>query len=246
MNTFAGIMRCSRYAFGPNRLHYCGPDANREIFSYMQNNTSDLGLEILLKAFETMFPYLKRIAESNGIKNPFDTRVVEAYWIGNKLLECVSKKELYKNLLEDHRLKKKLGLKEFSKIEEKVEAGALPHHSFHVFNVWKRTGHLEETHTLESMNECRVSWGEITKVDGPFLEVKTEPLIIKNGLLALGDAVTRKITRHLDSSRDIEDIKTGDMISIHWGVPCEILSQREVANLKKYTRQSLAFANQTL
>jgi len=57
-----GILRCSRYAFGPNRLHYCGPDANSEIRSYIDEDATDPGLEKLMSQFQTMFPYLRHIA----------------------------------------------------------------------------------------------------------------------------------------------------------------------------------------
>jgi hypothetical protein len=79
METMEGIMRCSRYSFGPNRLHYCGPDANKELHDLIESGESNIGLAHLLKQFKTLFPYLKQIAQANGIKDPFDTRVVEAY-----------------------------------------------------------------------------------------------------------------------------------------------------------------------
>lgn len=237
------MLRCSRYSFGPNRLHYCGPDANREMLAYLKEDTSDLGLAFLLRQFKTLFPYLKLIAEANGIKDYFDQRVVEAYWIGNKLLDRVGPQKLYQNLTEEHGLKKKLGIKRFVSIENKIEKGALPHHSFHVFNIWKRTGNLEIKHTLESMNECRVSWGLVQSCNGPFINVSYEPLCTDGYKLFLGEPMPRKIVRHLDSSSDIGDLKTGDTISIHWGVPCEVLSPKEVANLKHYTNLSLTLAN---
>jgi len=243
MEELDGILRCSKYAFGPNRLHYCGPDANAEILSYIQNSASDPGLATLLKAFRTMFPYLRLIAEANNVKDVFNPQVVEAYWIGNKLLEQIPKKKLYNNLVEAHELKKKLGLGEFFKIEDKIGLGALPHHSFHVFNIWKRTGNLETAHTLESMDECRISWGEILEANGPFLRVKTEPLIFENGQLGLGAPMERKIIRKLDSPSEIDNLKSGDTVSIHWGVPCEALTRQETLNLRKYTLKSIAVAN---
>jgi hypothetical protein len=57
-----GVLRCSRYAFGPNRLHFCGPDANREIWDYVNEGFTDFGLQKLLRGFETLYPYLDRIA----------------------------------------------------------------------------------------------------------------------------------------------------------------------------------------
>ena len=213
------------------------------MLAYLKEETSDFGLAVLLRQFKTLFPYLKLIAEANGLKDYFDQRVVEAYWLGNKLLDRVGPQNLYRNLTEEHQLKKKLELKNFTAIENKIEKGALPHHSFHVFNVWKRTGHLEEKHTLESMDECRVSWGLVQSCDGPFINVAYEPLYSDGRNLFLGRPVSKRIIRHLDSSGDIGDLKTGDVISIHWGVPCEKLTAREIANLKHYTNLSLALTN---
>lgn len=239
-----GILKCSRYAFGPNRLHYCGPDANREIFSYIHENQNDAGLEILMKQFKTMYPYLKRIADSNGIKDPFDARVVEAYWIGNRLLENIGKNELYRHLIEDHGLKKRLDTKSFGHVAGLIGKGALPHHSFHVFTVWKRTGHEEKAHTLESMDSCRISWGEVTATDGPFVTVQRKPLTLRDGKLALGEPISERYTRTLDARDDIEGLKVGKIVTVHWGVLCEAISKQKAEMLSKYTLESMMLANQ--
>ena len=118
-----GILRCSRYAFGPNRLHYCGPDANQEILGYIDTDTKDPGLEKLLSGFQTMYPYLKMIADANNIRDAFDDRVVEAYWIGNELLENAAHKQLFTHLQEEGRVKKRLIKKEFDTVMDKVYQG---------------------------------------------------------------------------------------------------------------------------
>ena len=241
-----GILRCSRYAFGPNRLHYCGPDANSEIRSYINEGASDPGLTQLLAQFQTMFPYLRHIADANGIRDPFDARVVEAYWIGNGLLENINQQKFYHHLVEDQKIKKRIGAKSFALVEEKIGQGAVPHHSFHVLDIWRRTGHLDREHTLESMDECRVSWGKVVAVSGPAITVLTEPLLSANGKLFLGEPVEKKLARRLEAEYDIEQIKPGDMVSIHWSVPCEVITTRQAAMLRKYTLRHLALANQTI
>jgi len=241
-----GLVRCSRYAFGPNRLHYCGPDANREILGYINENNGDFGLKTLLQQFNTMYPYLFQIAKSNGIKNPFDDKVVEAYWLGNRLLDNVSKKEFYNNLVDNHKLKQKINAKSFSAISDLIAQGALPHHSFHVFAIWKRTGNLTIPHTIETMDACRISYGQVILVDGPFLIVKTRPLILREGKLALGLSINKKIARSLDARDDIGEIKSGDNVSMHWNVPCEVITQTQSERLKKYTIASISFANQII
>lgn len=241
-----GVFRCSRYSFGPNRLHYCGPDAHHEMKAYLKEGVSDPGLSLILKQFDTLYKYLSLIARANHIADPFDNKVVEAYWIGNEFLEAVEKTALYRHLIDDHKLKKKISLKSFEEVENKIRQGAVPHHSFHVLNVWRRTGHLDREHTLESMDECRISWGKVLKIDGPIITVETEPLILENSKLALGKPIMRKITRHLETDMDIDLLKPKDIVTIHWGVPCEVITPKQALVLKKYTLQNIEFANQTI
>ena len=241
-----GVLRSSRYAFGPNRLHYCGPDANREMYDYIRDGFTDPGLASLLGAFRTMYPYLRHIAKENNIRDPFDERVVEAYWIGNDLLETIEKKAFYRHLIEDHAVKKRLGQKSFAYIAGKIGQGAVPHHSFHVLDLWKRTGHMEREHTLESVDSCRVSWGTVTTIDGPSITVVREPLILRHGKLSLGEPMLEKITRNLETDIDIDELKPGDIVSIHWAVPCEVITREQAARLKSYTLRHIALANQTI
>lgn len=245
-NQIDGILRCARYAFGPNKLHYCGPDNTREIFSYIQKGVSDPGLEALLKDFRTLYPYLWHIAEANKIRYPFNNRVVEAYWIGNGLLETIEKKQFYRHILDGQNIKKRVTSKDFNYITDKIRQGAVPHHSFHVLNIWKRTGHFNRDHTLESLDNCLITWGKIKKIDGPFIIVETEPLLCANNKLFLGTPIFKKITRRLESDYDIEQIKIGDIISMHWGMPCEIITLQQTLMLKKYTLRHIELANQTI
>jgi len=84
-----GAIIFARYAFMPNKLGYCGSDDNRTLFDYCAARHTDPGLVFLLQKFEAAYPYLKLIAGSNNIADPFDARVVEAYWLGNELLDRV-------------------------------------------------------------------------------------------------------------------------------------------------------------
>ncbi len=243
ISAIEGLQRCSRYSFGPNRLHYCGPDANAELLAYIQNKTTDKGLENIIKKFATLYPYLKLISRANNIEDPFNDRVVQAYWIGNELLENVALQELHRNLIEDHQIKKKIGLKSFFRLENKIKQQAVPHHSFHVLNIWRRTGHLDEAQTLFSMDSCRISWGKITKIDGPHITIKTKPLIEQNSKLALGSEIEKRVTRFLESNLEIDSLKENDIITAHWGVPCEKISLNQAQNLEKYTLQSIDLCN---
>ena len=245
-NTIDGVARCARYAFGPNRLHLCGPDINREVLAYVNEGISDQGLNNILKNFQTLFPYLQQIASANRIKDPLDNRVVEAYWLGNSLLNMVPPKTFYKHLTGNLHLDKRLNAKTFTRLKDKLSLGALMHHSFHVFNVWRRTGRLNELHTLDSMDNCRISCGKVLAVDGPVITVSRQPLLLAGNQLTLGKPQSIKIIRQLEGSTLIDEVKVNNLLSIHWNQPCEIISQTQANNLKHYTSLSLSIATTPL
>ena len=238
-----GILRCARYAFMPNKLSFCGPDKNRDLFHYSSTGEIDQGLNNILKEFQTLYPYLNFIAQVNKIRDPFDERVVDAYWIGNSLLEKVNKNKLYYHLLDNLNLKKKLPRLLLNRVIDKIPLGAKPHHSFHVLNVWKRTGNLDVFHTLNTMDLCRISWGKIKKIDWPNLEIEYSPLTIKNEKIELGEMIDYKIMAEINDSGFIQKPKIGDWISFHWNFACEVLNLNQIKNLDKYTKESIKLIN---
>lgn len=246
VKSFDGLRRCSRYAFGPNRLHYCGPDANRELKELIEKDGDRFGIAYLLQQFKTLFPYLKKIAAVSSIQDPFDERVVEAYWLGNALLYNFEKRAMFNFLADDLRVKDKMRTKDFSRLAEKIGQRAVPHHSFHVLNVWDQKGHSDKLVDLERMGECIITSGKVLQVNGPEITVSTEPLVYENGKLALGASVQKKITRQLEAEYDIEQISPGQIVSIHWSVPCEVITLKQAENLKKYTLKNLTLANLNL
>jgi len=216
------------------------------MLAYLEENASDAGLTGMLKQFATLYPYLQHIAQANRIADPFDARVVEAYWIGNDLLEKVSRQSFFTHLRDTLRLKDRLGNAEFDRLTKKIRQGAVPHHSFHVLDIWLRTGHAEREHTLESMDACRVSWGTVQGVDGPKITVLTEPAVLAHGKLALGAAMPQTVTRALESQADLEQLQPGDLITMHWRVLCEVITPQQAAALRRYTLRHLQLANLTL
>src|SRR4030042_1170915 len=93
-----GVMSCSRYSFAPNSLHYCGPERQSDMLGYVQHEAADKGLAEILHRFDTLYKYLVLIASSNHIHDPFDRRVVEAYWVGNNLLARVKTNQFAQHL----------------------------------------------------------------------------------------------------------------------------------------------------
>ena len=237
-----GMSRFVRYGFMPNRLRYCGGDDNRTLFEYGIERVVDKGLQQLLVQFTGALPYLKLIAHANGLADPFDARVVEAYWLGNELLEHVEMRQLYNSLAE--RFGKQLQGRTRDLVLGKAPAGARPHHSFHVLDVHSRVGELPMAmHILES---CRVSWGRVQQVDGGELLVQRQPLVLCDQKLGLGEPSLERVVRQVDGRGFADAAQPGDWVSIHWGWVCEVISDRQQAQLERYTRYHLALANQTL
>ncbi len=171
----AGTLRFVRYAFMPNRLRYCGGDDNRTLFEYGLAGVSDGGLVALLRRFTGALPYLTLIARANAIVDPFDPRVVEAYWLGNELLDRVEVRQLYDSLLE--RFGRQLQGRTRLVVLGKAPAGARPHHSFHVLDVHSRVGELD--HSLATLDNCRVSWARVLRPEAGELVVERQPLLLR-------------------------------------------------------------------
>lgn len=231
----------ARYAFMPNRLTYCGGDDNRALFDYCRAGVTDRGLLELLGQFAGAMPYLRLIARCNHIADPFDRRVIEAYWLGNSLLQGVETRALYDSLRDRFKKQMKAGVLDL--VLGKAPAGARPHHSFHVIEVCPRKGW---PHSLDFMDNCRIAWGQVTSVNGATLEASVRPLQVVGNDLVLAPAEPRQIKRQLEGQGFVDDVVVGDWISIHWGWACQRLSDKQVADLERWTAFHLQLANQTL
>jgi hypothetical protein len=58
-STLPGPILFGRYAFGPNRLGYCGPDDSTALLEYAAAGIDDGGLRALARGFEGAYPYLE-------------------------------------------------------------------------------------------------------------------------------------------------------------------------------------------
>jgi hypothetical protein len=230
-----GIFQCARFAFKPNQLQYCGPDQNKELKEYLEKLEADGGLAQILKKFECMVPNLQFIASENKITNPFDEKVVEAYWIGNDLLANTRKPQLYSYLRENT----KLMLKDKIRLGEKMEMPANMHHSFHVFKVWQQAEFAENPQILKMMDECRIGWGQVLGASKGNIKVLYEPIIFQNQKLGFGEAIQKDIVCETKNPYP----KTNDWISFHWSSYCKTLSPDELQNLRKWTKINMNIRN---
>ena len=248
-----GLLLCARYALPPNSLHYCGPDKITNLFSYTKEQIADNGLLEILSKFQTLYPYLALIAGENNLRDPFDPRVVEAYWLGNRLLNNVSMKGFYRYLIDTLEIKKKISGKDFEFLTGKIPIGAIPYHTFHVLNIFIRTGHHAIKHTLETMDNCRISWGKVIiqslklkNKKNTTIQVLTKPLVMQNNKLVLGKPIIKEIECFYLGLHVTRYTLHEKWISFHWNQFCDFLTPPQVANLEKYTQIAINLANKTI
>jgi hypothetical protein len=242
-----GPVRFARYAFGPNRLGYCGPDEAGELFAQATGGGELPRLRELAGRFEGAYPYLCLIARSAGIEDPLDARVVAAYWLGGPLLDRVAPGALGDSL--EARFRPRLGSDDWHWLGTKPEAGAVPNHAFHVLDVFPRVGLLrggKVDDALAVMDSCRIRWGRILERDGDSLVVSAVPLAYADGQLQLGLPRVERIRGWIDGAGFVEDAAVGDVVAIHWDWACERLDARRLAALQASTRRELEIANQTI
>ncbi|MCL6552083.1 MAG: DUF6390 family protein [Firmicutes bacterium] len=237
-----GALLAARFSFMPNRLGYCGPEENRALLDYIVEGTADRGLAQILARFAGAFPYYAFIAAANGIADPLDVRVVEAYWIGNGLLHRVDAADLHRHLAD--RFSRRVPPRVLQATLGQVPRGARPHHNFHVFSMPIRTGHLEIPHTVQTLDECRVSWGRVLATHGDRLVVARRPLRLVDGALTLGPPEPREAFTRFDGKALLTGVQPGDVVAIHWGGACHRLTPRQLRFLVHYTRHHLALTNE--
>jgi len=235
-----GPLLFARYAFPPNERRLCGPDDYLALREYAAAGVSDPGLARLARGFAGAWPYLELIAAASQIADPLDARVVEAYWIGNQLLDNVRMPE-YGAFL-DQRFRGRAG-RGWDAIAQTIPAGAVPHHSFHVFLVYPWTGLLREGRadpSLRILDSCRISWGQVIAADsGPgTVLVRRRPLRWDGRRLGYGPPVP-----YAAAAGFAAGLAPGDWVTLHWDRVCDRISQRQLLALRRFSARHLRLAN---
>jgi hypothetical protein len=242
-----GPIRFARYAYGPNRLGYCGPDAADELLGEAAAGGDLRRIRELAEGFEGAWPYLELIARSNGIADPLDVRVVEAYWLGGDLLERVPAGAFARS--NETRFRPRVRASAWRWLATKAPEGAHPVHAFHVLDVFPVVGLLRggpADDVLGIIDKCRIRWGVVRDRVGPELLVDSVPLEWADGKLRLGPPRVETIRGWRDGLGFIDEPMPGDHISIHWDWACERLDGRQLATLRGWTARELAIANTTM
>lgn len=239
----AGPLLFARYAYPPNSLGFCGADETRTLLEYGAAGASDGGLVELARTFEGAWPYLTLIATANRIADPLDPRVVEAYWVGNELLDSVSANALARHV--EDRFRGRIG-RSWERMLDTVAAGAVPHHSFHVFAVYPwlglmRTGIIDEP--LRVLDRCRTTPAVVQHIDQDVARVLLRPLLWNGRTLELGPWSPRDVRWQDAGLALVPDLRPGDWVSLHWDFACDRLAPLAVAALDRATRRALCAVN---
>lgn len=239
----AGALLFARYAYPPNALGYCGADENRTLLEYGDAGVSDGGLVQLARTFEGAWPYLELIAGANGIDDPLDPRVVEAYWVGSPLLERVDSRTFASHL--DERFRRRAG-RAWDVLGSSIPDGGVPHHDFHVFGVYPWVGLLrsgDATEPLRVLESCRITPGAVVEVAGDEAVVLARPLVWDGRRLRLGAPARRRAAWRRDGLGFLRGLRPGDLVSVHWDWICDRLDGRRARALARYTDRMLVLAN---
>lgn len=231
----------SRFAFPPNALGYCGPTDGRLLVELMTSGSTEIEeYRHVLPAFAGAWPYLELIAASSG-RDPLDVGVVEAYWLGNPLLEQVDLLMLG-NSVED-RFRARAGW-DWGTVSDGLKSGARPNHAFHVFCIYPWVGMLRSgvvEQALHVLDRCRIRWGLVTGDTGDRVLVRSHPLTWDGRRLLLGPEHTESVLKPVDSG----PLAPGDRVAMHWDYVCQRISGRQQRWLERFHNLHLEIANRS-
>jgi hypothetical protein len=232
-----GPVRFARYASPPNRLGYCGPGAARE-FNELIEADAVAELRQSAREFAAAYPYLELLAGANRSHDhhadPLADAVVEAYWIGNPLLTRVEIADFGRSI--DDRFRRRAG-RDWNHVELSVPNGAA-NHAYHVLvaSPWvglMREGVVDEP--LAIVDSCRISWGTVVGASGSGPLVRRTPMVWTQGQLGWGMTGVEQVVSPIS-------VAVGDIVSLHWGQVCEVLTPEQLRWLVSITISQMEVA----
>ncbi len=238
----SGAQLFARYAYPPNELGYCGP-ADASVL-LRRDAGADLDIARHARQFEGAWAYLELIAQHAAIGDPLDERVVEAYWVGNDLLDLLPPDDVAREL--QQRLPPQPGAAFFA---------GHAHHGYQVFAVYPWVGLLARSRAsgavaqaVRILDQCRIRWGEVRGIDGEHAVVACRPLRYGDGELELGGPIEQRVAISSGgrSLLPAAELAAGAQIAMHWDWACDVLDDAQVARLARHTADQLACANEVL
>jgi len=169
--------------------------------------------------------------------------VVEAYWVGNDLLDRVPAGDLARHV--EDRFRGRIG-RSWQRVLDAVGAGAVPHHTFHVFAVYPwlglmRTGIVDQP--LHVLDQCRTTPALVESTSEDSARVIVRPLVWDGRRLALGSWTPRTVRRRDDGYAFVTHLRQGEWVSLHWDFVCDLLTPDAARRLDRVTRTVLGSVN---
>jgi len=238
--------RAARYALYPHELGLCGPSGQKgKLHEYLtlKGKVSDREARTLLDGFLAAIAYLKLIAASNDIEDWLDPRVVDAYWIGNDLLNRVrpeNLKELVLGFSDVGRMTRAVA----EETAARVHYEHRPHHSFHVFVVGGITGKVEAG--TAGWELCRIGWGRVIGVDDESAILTVSARTLRR---AGGRVLPELNPKQEECSvrRDpliLPKVRVDDIVAFHWGRAVEMIDHEAAGRLEYWTERTLRYCQQ--
>ncbi|MCI4317785.1 MAG: DUF6390 family protein [Thermoplasmata archaeon] len=236
-----GVQLAARFSLATNRLNFCGPaDAEPALYRAIVRGEGFPEARRALTGFEALMPYLEAIAQRHG-RDPFDHEVVEAYWVGNRLLDAFERSDFPPLLRALTRRGLPAAIARL--LEEHLPRSPIPHHVFHVafVGVGAVTGHVPTT--LANIESCRPAPATVVGRTEQELTVESPMLRLQAGSLALKGSERRTLPF---DALVLPKVAVGDPVALHWGWPALVLTPEQHSRLEEYTGRSLSAANEAL
>ena len=239
-----GPVLFARYAYPPNVLGYCGPDRAGELLDRVAHLADDPDLRALDRGFDGAWPYLELIAQAVGVDDPLDPLVVEAYWIGNHLLDGVDPEQLHAAM--EERFHGRVNRTQWATMADSIPFDSAPTHAFHVFAIYPWVGLLRSgwvAEPLQVLDRCRIRWGRVRRLGDGRAIVRSRPLAWDGQELTLAPSTDEEAVYAVDGLSLAPGLAVGDWVSLHWEWVCDRLTPTQLKALRDRTRHQLATVN---
>jgi hypothetical protein len=236
----AGGVLFARYAYPPNERAYCGPADVDEVFADATGQQDPRGSRVRAQEFTGAWPYLRLIADANGLADPLDPRIVQGYWLGTSPASAVPLRALADHV--DLRFRHRAGVG-WDHLGAALRPGAVPDHAFHVLAVYPWVGLLREgvTEPARSVLEsCCIRPGVVSSIDGSHAVVRVPTLDWDGNRLTLAAAEERRFRWRRDGLGLAAEVRAGDHVTVHWDWVCQRLDPPAAAALTQRLRDRLA------
>jgi hypothetical protein len=84
----------------------------------------------------------------------------------------------------------------------------------------------------------------VLSADGDQVVVESRPLTWDGRRLELGPLRAETAVRSVDGVGMVAALRPGDWVSLHWEWVCDVLTERQVGQLRRYTEHHLAIVNE--